>query len=61
MFAKFIAQYRPYLSDQRVFERSRIKRIAPDLSTPAFTYDIFERCMAYAIACDWGRVTGFPI
>jgi len=60
LFAKFIEQYRPYLSDRRVFDRSRIKRIAPNLSTPAFTYDIFERCMTYAIACDWGKMPGFP-
>lgn len=53
LFGKFIEQYRPYLSDQRIFDQSRIKKIIPDLAAPAFTYDIFERCMNYAVACDW--------
>jgi nucleoside-diphosphate-sugar epimerase len=57
---RFIEQYRPYLSDKRVFDRSRAERITPDLSAPPFTYDIFERCMAYAVACDWGKKVGSP-
>ena len=52
---RFIEQYRPYLSDLRTFDRSRAKSIAPNLSAPPFTYEIFERCMAYAMACDWGK------
>jgi nucleoside-diphosphate-sugar epimerase len=56
LFDRFIEQYRPYLSDRRIFDRSRMKSIAPNLSTPAFTYEIFERCMDYAVACDWGAM-----
>ncbi len=55
LFDRFIHQYRPYLSDRRIFDRSRAKSIIPGLSAPPFSYDIFERCMAYAVACDWGK------
>jgi hypothetical protein len=55
LFDRFIEQYRPYLSDRRIFDRSRTKSITSGLSTPAFTYEIFERCMDYAVACDWGN------
>jgi nucleoside-diphosphate-sugar epimerase len=58
LFDRFIEQYRPYLSDRRIFDRSRTKSITPGLSTPAFTYEIFERCMDYAVACDWGNIGG---
>ena len=56
---RFIEQYRPYLSDRRIFDRSRTESVTPGLSAPPFTYDIFERCMAYAVACDWGKNIGF--
>lgn len=53
LFGKFIEPYYPYLADRRIFDQSRIKDITPNLIAPTFTYDIFERCMSYAIACDW--------
>lgn len=55
LFDRLIKQYRPYLSDKRSFDRSRAQDIAHGLAAPSFTYDIFERCMAYAVACDWGK------
>jgi hypothetical protein len=58
---KFIAPYRPYLSDRRIFDRSRVKNVAPSLVTPSFTYDIFVRCMSYAVECYWGKKVGFPV
>lgn len=61
LFDRFIEPYRPYLSDRRVFDRSGTKSIDSGLSAPPFTYDIFERCMKYAVACDWGRRAGPPI
>ena len=57
---RFLKPYRPYLSDKRIFDRSTINRMVPTLSPPAFTYDLFERCMAYAEACAWGKMDGFP-
>ena len=60
LFERFIKQYRPYLSDGRVFDRSRVKRIVGECSTPPLSSDLFERCMGYAVACDWGKAIGFP-
>ncbi len=54
LFDKLFEQYRPYLSDERTFDQSRTQSITQGLSAPPFTYDIFEKCMTYAIACDWG-------
>jgi len=58
LFDRFIEPYRPYLSDRRVFDRSCAERIDSGFSAPPFTYDIFERCMSYAVVCDWGRKGG---
>lgn len=55
LFNRLIKPYRPYLSDRRIFDRSRMAGITPDLTEPAFTYEIFERCMDYAVRCDWGK------
>lgn len=41
LFDKFISYYRPYLSDTRVFDRSRTNEITQGLSVPPFTYDAF--------------------
>lgn len=60
MFDRLIEPYHPYFSDRRNFDRSRLKAIAPGLSTPPFTYDIFERCIDYAVKSDWGKADGFP-
>jgi hypothetical protein len=60
LFDRFIEPYRPYISDRRIFDRSRTESITPGLSAAPFTYDIFERCMAYAVACDWGKKVVSP-
>ena len=54
LFDKLFEQYRPYLSDERIFDQSRTRSIAPGISAPPFTYEIFAQCMTYAVACDWG-------
>ena len=52
---RFIAPYRPYLSDTRIFQRNSLDRIAPGLVAPPLNYDIFDRCIAYAVKSNWGR------
>jgi len=54
LFEKLFEQYRPYLSDNRIFDQSSTYSITNGVSAPPFTYDIFERCMDYAVACEWG-------
>jgi hypothetical protein len=60
LFNKLFEQYRPYLSDNRIFDQSRTQTLTQGAPAPLFTYDIFEKCMAYAVACDWGNIRGFP-
>lgn len=55
LFARFIEPYKPYLSDIRIFERENTDHITDDLQPPDFNYDIFERCMNYAIDAEWGK------
>ncbi|WP_243369767.1 SDR family oxidoreductase [Geotalea sp. SG265] len=55
LFNRFIEPYRPYLSDGRLFERENTDRATAGLQPPIFSYDIFRRCMDYAVGVDWGR------
>ena len=59
LFERLFEPYRPYLSDNRIFDRSRTQDVTHGLSAPLFTYEIFENCMAYAVACQWGKA-GLP-
>jgi nucleoside-diphosphate-sugar epimerase len=55
-FDRMIEVYRPYMSDRRTFTADRSGPILSraGLTCPAFTDDVFERCMSYAVAADWG-------
>lgn len=59
LFERLFEPYRPYLSDNRIFDRSRTHDITNGASAPPFTYEIFENCMDYAVACEWGKA-GLP-
>lgn len=50
---RFLAPYGPYLSDTRRFERTRALRATGGLAAPELTYDVFQRCMSYAMSVDW--------
>jgi nucleoside-diphosphate-sugar epimerase len=56
-FAQMIDVYRPYMSDRRMFGTEKsgpiLKRMG--VSCPLFTYEVFHRCMSYAIAVAWHR------
>jgi nucleoside-diphosphate-sugar epimerase len=54
LFDRFIEPYRPYLSDNRVFDRTNALLATNNLNPPEFTYDIFKTCMEYAIKVNWG-------
>jgi nucleoside-diphosphate-sugar epimerase len=54
LFDRFIEPYRPYLSDNRVFDRTNTILATDNLIPPEFTYDIFKTCMEYAIKVNWG-------
>ncbi len=55
LFNRFIGPYLPYMSDTRTFERSNTDDATAGLIPPDFTYDVFERCMDYAVRVHWGK------
>jgi nucleoside-diphosphate-sugar epimerase len=54
LFDRFIEPYRPYLSDNRVFDRTNAIKATDGINPPPFTYEIFKICMEYAIGVNWG-------
>jgi nucleoside-diphosphate-sugar epimerase len=55
LFNRCIEPYRPYLSDQRTFSREHTNHVTDWLQPPVFSYDIFKRCMEYAVKVEWGK------
>ena len=55
LFDRFIEPYRPYLSDNRIFERENTDILTDNLHPPVFSFKIFEKCMEYAISVNWGQ------
>ena len=55
-FDRMTEVYRPYMSDRRTFAADRAAPLLSraGLACPAFTYDVFQRCMTYAVEADWG-------
>lgn len=51
----FLDPYLPYLSDNRKFIRKNIEKVFPG-PPPAITWEIFERCMKYAVSVKWQKV-----
>jgi nucleoside-diphosphate-sugar epimerase len=56
LYDSYLEAYRPYMQDLRRFE---IRNAAPflekrNLVCPEFNYDIFTRCMNYAVETGWG-------
>ncbi len=51
LFDRFIEPYRPYLSDNRIFDRANTDLVTDNLNPPEFTYEIFKNCMEYANQC----------
>jgi nucleoside-diphosphate-sugar epimerase len=55
LFDRLIEPYRPYLSDSRIFERESTDILTDNLQPPVFSFEIFEKCMKYAISVNWGK------
>jgi nucleoside-diphosphate-sugar epimerase len=55
LFDFFIREYRPYISDRRIFMRTNTNMSTHGSLPPDLSYEIFQRCMAYAVSSDWGR------
>jgi nucleoside-diphosphate-sugar epimerase len=55
LFDRFIEPYRPYLSDNRIFDRTNTDLATDHLQPPEFNAEIFKKCMEYAIGVNWGE------
>lgn len=57
LFASAIEPYRPYMQDRRLFSNENARSIlrAKNIVCPPFTYDIFSRCMDFAVSANWGK------
>lgn len=51
----FIRPYLPYISDRRVFLRENTSMATCGALPPDLSYEIFQRCMSFAVSVDWGR------
>jgi nucleoside-diphosphate-sugar epimerase len=60
LFDGYLDVYGPYMRDTRMFEDRYAQAIlaGKGIVCPAFDFAIFSRCMAYAVACGWGRRAG---
>jgi nucleoside-diphosphate-sugar epimerase len=56
LFATYLEAYRPYIKDLRVFDTGKSGTIlAPkNIVCPDFDFEIFSRCMTYAVKVGWG-------
>lgn len=57
LFESYISMYLPYIADLRRFSMKNTKGILDkqNIECPRFTYDVFDRCMSYAVAMRWGK------
>ncbi len=55
LFDFFIREYRPYISDRRLFMRENTSIATQGALPPDLSYNIFQQCMAFAVSADWGR------
>ena len=56
LFNRYMEIYRPYLRDGRIFDNQKTDAILKGrgLSCPELDYEVFSRCMQYAVDVDWG-------
>ncbi len=56
LYDHYLEVYRPYMRDLRVFGTARSRPILDrhDLSCPEMDYDVFARCMRFAVEAGWG-------
>lgn len=61
IFDSYLEIYGPYMQDTRIFENAKTQEFLSQsgIECPAFDYNMFRRCMDYALECDWGRKLEF--
>jgi nucleoside-diphosphate-sugar epimerase len=56
LFDCYLEAYNPYIQDMRIFDTKNAGPILErkGLRCPKLDYDVFSRCMTYAVDVDWG-------
>jgi len=56
LYESYLEAYRPYMQDTRSFDTANAAPILDKrgLVCPVFDYEVFSRCMDYAVEADWG-------
>lgn len=56
LYDRYVEAYGPYMRDIRIFETAKSRPVLEQkgLVCPEFGYDIFARCMTYAVESGWG-------
>jgi hypothetical protein len=56
LFDNYLEVYVPYMRDTRVFDNQKAQSILSkrDMVCPDFDFEVFSRCMNYAVECGWG-------
>ncbi len=56
LYDSYLEVYRPYMQDTRSFDTANAAPILEKrgLVCPVFDYEVFSRCMDYAVEADWG-------
>ena len=56
LFDTYLEVYGPYMRDTRTFEDQKAQAIlsGKNVACPDFDFEVFSRCMKYAIECGWG-------
>jgi len=57
LYDSFINVYKPYFHDDRIFDDTKAGGILDrnNIACPYLNYEIFSKCIKYAIEVDWGR------
>jgi hypothetical protein len=56
VFETYLEAYGPYMRDRRIFGTKRAGPVLDrkGIHCPELTYEIFKRCLDYAVRCGWG-------
>jgi nucleoside-diphosphate-sugar epimerase len=57
MVASYIDLYRPYFTDERIFDDEKAGKILRrhNITCPELDYELFQKCISYGIHVEWGK------
>jgi nucleoside-diphosphate-sugar epimerase len=57
LFDTYVEAYKPYMRDGRVFNNEKTRAILEkkDIICPDLDYEVFAKCMQYAVDTSWGK------